>query len=187
MMELKQKLLHKTFSAFIDVGTSSSETCSDRSLKYDMRGKKSFQSGKIHWRRNHQRVSSAVNVWLGGRSQSQDLGLGAAEQSLRGQLQCSDQSGPTRPDEEREVTLQDIGSRNTNYERLHFLASFLIGWLHFFVVRFQFFYFLFWQFLLRVSSPDRRPKPRTHAQLIVNIDQSAGSSRPMRPITAETE
>ena len=59
MMELKQKLLHKTFPAFIDVGTSSSETCSDRSLKYDMRGKKSFQSGKIHWRRNHQRVSSA--------------------------------------------------------------------------------------------------------------------------------
>ena len=40
---------------------------------------------------------------------------------------------------------------------------------------------------MRDSSPDRRPKPRTHAQLIVNIDQSAGSSEPMWPITAETE
>ena len=32
--------------------------------------------------------------------------------------------------------------------------------------------------LLRVPSPDRRPKPRTHAQLIVNIDQSGRSSPP---------
>ena len=41
--------------------------------------------------------------------------------------------------------------------------------------------------LLRVPSPDRRPKPRTHAQLIGNFDQWQRGAPPSRPITGEYE
>ena len=48
--------------------------------------RKVFQSGKIHWRRNHQRASSA-SLWLGGRSLEPRPGPWGGEAESRAELE----------------------------------------------------------------------------------------------------